>query len=86
MGLATITFDAHQFIKTLQEAGFEESQAEAVAQAFKETQQEAEVATKADGAQLRYELQEQEMRLIKWMVGIAAAQIALLVGILVKLL
>ena len=43
-------------------------------------------ATKADVAQFRYELQEQEMRVIKWMVGIAAAQIALLVGILVKLL
>jgi len=84
--VANITFDTHQFIKTLQQAGFDEGQAEAVAQAFKEAQQEAEVATKADVAQLRHELQEQEMRLIKWMVGIAAAQIALLVGILIRLL
>ena len=32
--MATITFDTHQFIKTLQAAGFEAVQAEAVANAF----------------------------------------------------
>jgi hypothetical protein len=32
--MATLTFDTHRFIKTLQEAGFDAIQAEAVANAF----------------------------------------------------
>lgn len=43
-----ITFDTHKFIRKLRDAGFEEPQAEAVADAFKEATGEAELATKRD--------------------------------------
>lgn len=34
--MTILTFDTHQFIRTLQDAGFEQPQAEAVANAFKD--------------------------------------------------
>ncbi|MGQ0593332.1 MAG: hypothetical protein ACT4QB_11995 [Gammaproteobacteria bacterium] len=34
--MATITFDTHKFVRRLQAAGFEEKQAEAISEAFKE--------------------------------------------------
>jgi len=46
--MATITFDTHKFVRRLQEAGFEEKQAEAISEAFKEASGEAELATKRD--------------------------------------
>ena len=39
--MTTITFDTHQFISTLIEAGFEAKQAEAVSAAFKAAQSDA---------------------------------------------
>ncbi|WP_245740659.1 CCDC90 family protein [Ectothiorhodospira marina] len=87
--LASVTFDTHEFIKTLEKAGFDEKQAEAVALAFKNAQREAEVATKEDIALVRSEVREMEHRLkadlIKWMAGLLLAQAAL-VATLVKLL
>ena len=46
--MATITFDTHKFVRRLQEAGFEEKQAEAISETFKEASGEAELATKRD--------------------------------------
>ncbi|MGM0678200.1 MAG: DUF1640 domain-containing protein [Pseudomonadota bacterium] len=87
--MASTTFDTHEFIKTLEKAGFDEKQAEAVALAFKNAQREAEVATKEDIALVRSEVREMEHRLkadlIKWMAGLLLAQAAL-VATLVKLL
>jgi hypothetical protein len=39
--MATITFDTHKFIRRLRSAGFEEAQAEAVAEAFQDAQVES---------------------------------------------
>lgn len=39
--MTTITFDTHKFIRRLRSAGFEEAQAEAVAEAFQEAQAES---------------------------------------------
>ncbi|TAN53759.1 MAG: DUF1640 domain-containing protein [Methylococcaceae bacterium] len=55
--MATITFDTHKFIQTLQAAGFEQKQAEAVAHAFKEGAGEAELATKADLREIRTDIE-----------------------------
>jgi len=43
--MGAITFDTHKFMPKLEEAGFEPKQAEAVADAFREAQGEAELAT-----------------------------------------
>lgn len=54
--MTSITFDTHKFIRKLRDAGFEERQAEAVSDAFKEATGEAELVTKQD-------LESVEMRL-----------------------
>jgi len=46
--MSAITFDTHKFIRRLKEAGLPEAQAEAIADAFREAQGEAELATKQD--------------------------------------
>ena len=46
--MATIIFGTHKFVRRLQEAGFEENQAEAISEAFKEASGETELATKRD--------------------------------------
>ena len=54
--MATITFDTHKFNRRLRDAGVPEAQAEAIAAAFAEAHQEAEVATKFDLRELEYRL------------------------------
>ena len=83
--MSAISFDTHKFIRTLEEAGFERSQAEAVADAFKEAQGEAEVATKRDIERLeakldtRFERVDGELRLNRWMIGVMLAGLISLV-------
>lgn len=73
--MVTITFDTHKFIQTLQEAGFDQKQAEAVSRAFQEASGEAELATKRDVERLearmeaRFERIDGELRLNRWMLG-----------------
>ena len=65
--MATIAFDTYKFIRTIKESGIPENQAEAIADAFRAAQVEADVATKPDLAaydtDLRHALQETEHRL-----------------------
>ena len=87
--MVAITFDTHEFVKRLRDSGFTETQAEALSIAQKESLSQAfggELATKADMSDLRRDMAEMKYDLLKWVVGIALAQIGLLVGILVKLL
>jgi hypothetical protein len=94
--MTTITFDTHEFIKTLQDAGFEAKQAEAVSTAFKQASGESDLATGQDIDDLRRDMRELEIRLeskisdvkydlVKWIAGMLLAQ-AGLVAALVKLL
>jgi hypothetical protein len=91
--MAIITFDTHQFISTLIEAGFEAKQAEAVSSAFKAAQSDSDVATKRDLRELELRLDskidkvttELKVDLIKWMAGSLIAQAAV-IATLVKLL
>lgn len=94
--MTTLTFDTHQFIRTLQDAGFEQPQAEAVANAFKDASNQAEIITKSDIYSLHRNLRESELRieakisdikydLVKRIAGMLLAQ-AGLVAALVKLL
>jgi len=79
--VSTITFDTLKFAERLEKAGatreYAKAEAEALAEVFAGGTQD--LATKAD-------LRELELRVVKWVVGVAFAQMALLVGILVKLL
>ncbi len=78
--MTTLTFDTHEFVKKLKEAGFTESQAEVLTDTVRAAQgvDLAHLAAKTD-------LLELENRLIKWIVGIALGQIAVIAA-LVKLL
>jgi len=80
--MATVIFDTLKFVERLKAAGVPEGQAKAMAEAQQDALSEsvaAQLATKVDLAELKLDV-------IKWMVGLALAQISLLVGILVKLL
>jgi hypothetical protein len=79
--MTTITFDTHKFIRRLRSAGFEEAQAEAVAEAFQEAQAESLPVTRD---YLDARLYELENRLVKWGIGLALGQFAMIV-VLIKL-
>ena len=73
--MAAVMFDTHKFVRTLKESGFEEKQAEGIADAFKDASGEAELATKRDVELIRSEIRELkaeltgEMKLNRWMLG-----------------
>jgi hypothetical protein len=87
--MTAITFDTHKFVRKLQEAGFEEKQAEAVADAFRDAQTETETATRHDLKELelilKAEMQAMEYRMTIKLGGMMAASVAI-VAALVKLL
>jgi ubiquinone biosynthesis protein UbiJ len=81
--MTTAAFDTLRFSKRLKEAGFTESQAEALAEAIKDASGEAELATKADVADVKRDIKELELKidarfeglkgeltLLKWMLGL----------------
>ncbi len=79
--MATVTFDTLKFVEKLEKAGIPREQADAMAEAQKDAFSEAmdsQLATKAD-------LMDMENRLIKWGIGLAFGQIAVIAA-LVKLL
>jgi len=46
--MPTVTFDTHKFVKTLEEAGVSEPQAEAFSMAVQQSHEAADLATKSD--------------------------------------
>jgi hypothetical protein len=77
-----INFDTHEFIKTLEQAGMPEQQAEAISHAFKKAQEQVEPVTKD---YLDAKLNDLKYEMVKWIAGMLLAQ-AGLVAALVKLL
>jgi hypothetical protein len=78
--MATVTFDTLKFAEKLEKAGLPREHASAIAEAQKDAFAEAmdsQLATKAD-------LLEMENRLIKWGIGLALGQVAIIAA-LVKL-
>ncbi|HIJ84921.1 MAG: hypothetical protein HW380_3431 [Magnetococcales bacterium] len=79
--MTTITFDTLRFSEVLRTTGFSEEQAKGMASALREVQESGlkEMASKRD-------LQETELRLkielIRWIVGVAAGQAALIIAVL----
>ena len=76
--MSTITFDTNQFIKKLEASGTPTLQAEAIVEALQGAISDSALTTKADLAELKYDL-------LKWIVGLALAQFGVLIGILLKL-
>ena len=88
--MSSITFDTLKYSDRLKEAGVPAAQAEAEARAMAEALNSSDLATKADLLELKMatkaDLLDLKMDIIKWIVGLALAQVGLLIGILVKLL
>jgi hypothetical protein len=78
--MAITTLDAHQTVKDLTAAGFTDAQAEALAYALQQAQQIdlCDLATKSD---LARGLAETKAELIKWVVGVAFAQVAMVLAV-----
>jgi hypothetical protein len=83
--MSAIPFDTLKFVERLEAGGFTHSQAKAAAEAFAEATSQ-ELATKSDLAVLKFDLRAEitavKTDLIKWMVGLFFAQIALVFSIL----
>ncbi len=77
-----ITFDTHEFIKTLEEGGASPELAEAVSKAFKNAQHQSDLATKADLREMEVRIMG-EMKLSRWMLVLIVA--ATVVPLLAKL-
>ena len=87
-GMAAITFDTLKFAKRLKAAGFNETQAEALSDAQRESLAEildTSLATKSDITRLEKEIASVKAEIIKWVAGMLVAQAAI-VATLVKLL
>lgn len=80
--MSTTTFDTHRFASRLKEAGMSEEQAEAMIDAFRELNNGASLATKKDLALTAAEIKYDPL---KWIIGLALAQFAFLVGIILRL-
>lgn len=73
--MSSITFDTHKFVRKLQEAGFDEKQAEGLTEAMRAAIDESELATRRDLREMelridaRFEALKGDTSLIKWMMG-----------------
>jgi len=76
--MSAAIFDTHAYIKKMKAVGFTEEQAEVQAETVADLINER-LVTKAD---LDLRIAELKTELVKWMLGIAAGQIALLVTLL----
>jgi len=79
--MTAITFDTHEFVKKLKEAGFTEQQAEALTETIKAAQgvDLSDLVTKND---LKNDLAQLEIRLMKWGFAMLAGQGAIVVALL----
>ncbi|MFI3272693.1 MAG: hypothetical protein R3Y11_11435 [Pseudomonadota bacterium] len=88
--MTAITFDTLEFSRTLQNSGFSQEQADAMAQVQHKAMQEMvatrELATKADLERTKNELMERiaesKHETLKWLMGMLLAQTALLIGVI----
>jgi len=82
--MTAITFDTLRFVERLETAGIPRAHAKAEAEALSEVLESGmqELATKKD---LQIALADMKADLIKWVIGLALAQIGLLMGVLLKM-
>ena len=82
--MATMASDTLKFVRKLKESGLPESQAEAIADAFRDAQSEAELATKRDIEDVRRNMREMEQRMVSKLGGLIVLAVGV-VATLVKL-
>jgi hypothetical protein len=80
--MATITFDTLKFTRRLKESGLPEQQAEAIADAFRDAQSEADLATRQD---LELAVRTLESNLVRWIIAAGFLQTVLIAALLLKL-
>jgi hypothetical protein len=66
--MSSITFDTHKFVLKLQEAGFDQRQAEGLTEAMRAAIEESELVTKKD-LQIELAPLKADLNLIKWIMG-----------------
>ena len=66
--MSAITFDTHKFVQKLQEAGFNQKQAEGLTEAMRAAIDESELVTKKD-LQIELVPVKADLNLLKWMMG-----------------
>ena len=79
-----IAFDAHRFVKRLTESGFTEKQAETLAEEHVALLN-ANLATKADIAEIEARIEAVKVDLLKWLFGALIAQGSLIVALVKSL-
>jgi hypothetical protein len=88
--MTAITFDTLQFVQRLKKAGVKELEAEAIAEAARDVQIAADVATKQDlasvEAKLEIKIAENKAELVKWVVSVGVLQSALIAALVLKLI
>ena len=75
--MVATAFDTHSFIKRLTAAGMPEPQAEIIAEEQARLVEDR-LATKADVSDVRRDIADAKVELLKWMFGALAAQTAFL--------
>ncbi|GHU32594.1 hypothetical protein AGMMS50256_22970 [Betaproteobacteria bacterium] len=88
--MAAITFDTLQFVQRLTKAGVKEPEAVAIAEAVRDVQANADIATKQDvlnsKAELEVKIAETKAELVKWVVSVGILQTALIGGLFLRLI
>lgn len=95
--MTAISFDTLQFVQRLKKAGVKEAEAEAIAEAVRDVQTSADVATREDvmalkkdmavvEARLEVKIAETKADLVRWVVGVGVLQTALIAAMLLKML
>jgi hypothetical protein len=76
--MSTVTFDTLKFVKTLEASGIQNSQAEAIAAAYRDAANDQQLVTKSD---LQIELApiKAELQVMKWMSGLILGGVAALI-------
>ncbi|MDO9227191.1 MAG: DUF1640 domain-containing protein [Pseudomonadota bacterium] len=83
--MSSITFDTHKFVRKLQEAGFNQAQAEGLTDAMRAAIDETELVTRKD-LQIELAPVHTELKLLKWMSTTNIALSIFLVGLVGKVL
>jgi hypothetical protein len=81
--MTPLTFDTLQFVQRLKKAGIKDEEAVAIAEAVRDVQANADLATKSD---LKRDLAETKVELIKWVVTVGVLQTSIIAALVMKLI
>ena len=91
--MGTVAFDTLKLVETLTSGGVKEGEAKAIATACRDASGEQQLVTKSDlktgldevRTELKTEIASVKHDLLKWIIGLALAQFAVLVGLTLKI-